>query len=274
MKRLATLLATGALLAAGAVQAADFRHDEHLAYTEGEACTLCHAPDDRTIVPATSTCLECHDQSFVDAARIPGPATHGPLWAFQHTPDAKGRTYDCAACHQQSFCTECHKSGFADEQGSFGNAMANVHRSDFHVTHPIAARTDPQLCASCHEPKSCTDCHDRFNRTDLAVKSHRRGFSDLLTSPSGAAHEQFDETQCQTCHPNSVLPSHRWSGDHAREARKNLVTCQACHPQGDVCLKCHSARSGLMVNPHPEDWGDIQSRLNRASGGKTCRKCH
>jgi hypothetical protein len=71
-----------------------------------------------------------------------------------------------------------------------------------------------------------------------------------------------------------VLPTHEWYPNHAREARKNLATCQACHPEGDVCLTCHSARTGLRVNPHPRDWDDIKDRLRDASDNRTCRKCH
>jgi hypothetical protein len=257
------------------VLAADFDHAEHLTYLPGAPCSTCHLDGARSIVPDKGkVCINCHDQAFVDDVKLPGLKTHGPVWALNHRPFAKGNTYDCAACHQQNFCLECHKSGFADEQGTFGNAMINVHRSDFHVTHPIAARTNPQLCASCHENRFCVDCHNTFNRADLAFVSHRRGWSDLTVGPSGPAHALFTESQCQTCHPGSVLPTHQWSNSHAREARKNLATCQACHPQGDVCLKCHSARSGLRINPHPEDWDDIKGRLERASNGKTCRKCH
>ncbi len=274
MRRHAFPFLAAALLVAVPVVAADFRHDEHLRYLEGEACTTCHKEEARTIVPDLAVCKDCHEDDFIAEVKVPGPATHGVLWAFQHRPAAKGDTYDCASCHEQKFCLECHKSGFADEQGDFGNALANVHRSDFQVTHPIPARTDPQLCTSCHEPEYCSDCHNEFNPRDLAFSSHRRGWSDLSTSPSGPAHSQFDEQQCQTCHSDSVLPSHQWSDAHGREARKNLVTCQACHPDGDICLKCHSARAGLMVNPHPDDWDDIKSRLKNASDGKTCRKCH
>ncbi|GAB4272021.1 MAG: cytochrome c [Deferrisomatales bacterium] len=271
----ATLFLAAALLGVAAPGLAqEFHHDEHLTYVEEEPCTVCHLPEARTIAPATAVCLGCHEEEFVAEVRIPGTATHGPLWAFEHRAAAKGTTYDCSACHRQDDCLECHKAGFADEQGAFGNALANVHRSDFNVTHPIAARTDPQLCSSCHEPAFCIDCHDEFSRADLAFRSHRRGFSDLLVSPAGPAHEGFDETTCQNCHPGSVLPTHEWSSGHAREARKNLATCQACHPEGDVCLTCHSARVGLRVNPHPEGWDDMKGRLRRASDGKTCRKCH
>ena len=265
----------------GTAFAVQFNHAEHLDYVDGD-CMNCHQEEAEAIVPDTATCLECHDQDFVSDVSFPGTKTHDVTWSLQHGPAARGQMYDCAACHQQSECLECHKSGFADEQGSFSNSMLNVHRSDFHVSHPIAARTDQQLCASCHESSFCSDCHNQFEDTDLALVSHRLGFSNI-TVGSGPTHAMFSDTQCQTCHkdPNiteykPLLWTDQWHGEHAREARKNLATCQACHPEGDVCLKCHSARegSGLRVNPHPDDWDDMASRLRKSSDGKTCRKCH
>ena len=61
---------------------------------------------------------------------------------------------------------------------------------------------------------------------------------------------------------------------HAQEARRNLPTCQGCHADGQICLTCHSARTGLRVNPHPDNWGDIKDRINKAAGQRTCVKCH
>jgi hypothetical protein len=269
-----SLLAMTALLSLWVAPAfaVQFDHTAHLSYIEDSPCTTCHVAGAEAIKPEDKACLECHEADFVDQVTFLGLATHGPTWSLEHRGAAKGNSTDCAACHEQNFCLECHTdAGRADEMGDLGNAMMNVHRSDFHITHPIAARTDPQLCASCHENKFCTECHDQFAPGDLAVLSHRRGFTD---GTLGGAHAGFNETQCQTCHPNSVLPAHTWSTQHAREARKNLATCQACHPQGDVCLKCHSGKSGLGVNPHPKDWDDIKSRLDSASDGRTCRKCH
>lgn len=271
MKRILYLLLTVALFGASPVLAATFNHAEHNEYIGDAACSTCHQEDDQTIVPDLEVCSQCHDQKFVDEVELPETQTHGPTWPMRHRPFAKGGTYDCSQCHQQDDCLECHKSGFADEQGDFSNNMINVHSSDFHVTHPVAARTDPQLCASCHESRFCSECHDRFAPADLRVESHRRGFTDGTLD---GQHANYDETQCQGCHVDSVLPSHDWSSQHAREARKNLATCQTCHPEGDVCLQCHSARTGLMINPHPGDWDDIDGRLKRASDGKTCRKCH
>lgn len=256
--------------------AVNFNHTEHLTYMDEVDCVPCHLEEAAEIVPADAVCLACHDQTFVDTVVKPGTKTHGLNWATNHRPFAKSQSADCASCHQQNFCLDCHTSGFADEQGDFGNNMINVHRGEFQVSHPIAARTNPQLCASCHEPEFCSECHARFAPADLALSSHRRGWSDLAVSPSAGAalHAQFTDAQCATCHPDSVLPSHQWSNQHAREARKNLASCQTCHPQGDICLKCHSARTGLMVNPHPKDWDDFKDRLEGASSGRTCRRCH
>ncbi len=262
------------ILGAVAALAEDFKHAEHLTYVPETPCSTCHVEGAKSIVPDNKVCLECHDQDEIDQVKLLGLKTHGPIWALNHRSFAKNKASDCASCHQQSYCLECHKAGFADEQGDFGNNMINVHRSDFHVTHPISARTDPQLCSSCHETKFCKDCHDRFAPEDLAILSHRRGWSDLQISPSGPAHSQFDESQCLSCHPGSVLLAHDWSSSHAREARKNLATCQACHLEGDICLKCHSSKTGLRVNPHPKSWGNIKGRLDRASKGSVCRKCH
>jgi hypothetical protein len=257
----------------GSALAVQFNHGEHQAFLDEEpTCFYCHKPDDKIITPAKEACLECHEEDFYPEIVFPGIKTHGPVWAMNHRAPAKSGSVDCSVCHEQSYCMECHKSGFADEMGEIGNNMVNVHRSDFHVTHPIAARTDPQLCSSCHENKFCVDCHARFAPEDLAIASHRKGWSMLEVV--GTPHETFTEDMCQQCHPNSVLPAHQWSSSHAREARKNLVTCQACHPEGDICLTCHSARTGLRVNPHPKDWGDMKDRLQDASDNRTCRKCH
>lgn len=256
----------------GPAMAVQFNHDEHQTYLEeGQTCTVCHIPDAGMIVPAKADCLECHEEDFYAGVTFPGTSTHGPVWAMNHRGPAKSGVIDCSACHEQKYCLDCHKAGSADEMGEIGNNMINVHRSEFSVTHPIAARTDQQLCSSCHEKKFCNDCHDRFAPEDLAILSHRKGWSE---GTLGGLHASYSVLQCQGCHTDSVLPVHEWSNSHAREARKNLATCQACHPEGDVCLTCHSAKTGLGINPHPKDWGDMKDRLQDAGDNRTCRKCH
>ncbi len=259
--------------------AAQFDHGRHAAeYAKDKSCAVCHQDGAASIVPDKIVCLECHDnKDMVEAASFAVPATHGPLWALNHNAAARAKSIDCEACHEQSDCLACHAAGFADEMGSFSNNMVNVHQGEFSVSHPVAARTDPQLCGTCHAQRFCQDCHDRFAPEDLAVYSHRRGWSatnDLGAEEVHAKLGIIDSTTCVNCHPGSVADSHEWDERHGREARKNLVTCQVCHPDGDICLRCHSAVSGMQINPHPAGWDNIKGRLEKASGGRVCRKCH
>ncbi len=217
-------------------------------------------------------CNGCHQTSEI-------APNHGSMWVKEHRLYAEKQPGNCNACHQQSFCLDCHTGGGIDRDlhasTSGADYMPNSHRTDFREIHPIKAFDDPRSCFRCHNQKRfCVDCHNKFSPNDLRFLSHRKGFSNIEVSAGGPQHSVFTPAQCETCHPNSVLPTHSWSGSHAREARKNLPSCQACHAEGDVCLKCHSALSGLKVNPHPRDWGDIADRLGRASNRRSCTKCH
>lgn len=217
-------------------------------------------------------CNSCHQSNEVTP-------NHGSWWTKEHRLYAEKQPNNCKDCHEQSFCLDCHTGGGIDRDlhtsTSGVDFKPKTHRTDFRELHPIKALDDPRSCYRCHDQKRfCNECHSKFNPNDLRVLSHRRGFSDLEVKQGGPQHSIFTPGQCQGCHPDSVLPKHQWSASHAREARKNLMSCQACHPEGNVCLKCHSARSGLMVNPHPRNWGKISGKMGRASNNRTCVKCH
>ncbi len=259
--------------------AAEFDHNAHVTEFVGDDCTVCHVSTAETIAPKVSVCLDCHEQEDVDAAQFPARMTHGPLWALDHGPAATGTAANCTSCHQQNDCLDCHKSGFAHEQGSYTNSLSNVHGSDFHVSHPLAARADSNRCYSCHETRFCSDCHDdwRFSSGDIGSPSHRRTFDlGLEGTDIDMIHAGFNNTlACDSCHSGATMSFHDWSVGHAREARKSLASCQACHPDGDVCLRCHSARGGAYgFNPHPEDWDKIKDNISDVTNGRTCRKCH
>lgn len=288
------ILTLGLLFTAGVVTAFSttfFDHDAHLQdYLSEASCAQCHSPDAKTIVPDAQVCLECHEQTTIDQVAFGQTMTHGPMWAHNCDIYAKADSInnrDCASCHEQQHCLECHTAGFADEMGEIGNNMINVHRSDFHVSHPISARADSDMCFSCHESQYCSDCHDdwRFRSSDIGSPSHRKtfelGFEDTdfeaIHGPIRGNDAATASLMCDSCHlPSSVAPDfHNWSIGHAREARRSLATCQACHPDGDVCLRCHSARGGAAAfNPHPDNWDDIQGNLKDATNGRTCRRCH
>jgi hypothetical protein len=217
-------------------------------------------------------CNECHKANNVEP-------THGSYWVKEHRLVKDKLPNNCKDCHQQSFCMDCHYGGGIDRDlhvSNFGPDYTPMsHRTDFREIHPIKAREDPRACYRCHDANSfCEECHSKFAPDQLAPVSHRRQFSDINLTSIGPNHAQFTPEQCQTCHINSVLPTHQWSSSHAMEARRNLSSCQTCHPDGDVCMKCHSAVAGLRINPHPRNWGAIVGNLRSASGGKTCRQCH
>ena len=217
-------------------------------------------------------CNECHRGENVSP-------NHQAAWNAEHRVIAVKADAPCADCHDQSYCTDCHYGGGIDRNlhtstSAGPNYIPKSHRSGFIEVHPISAFDNPNTCARCHQPSFCSECHQRFRPEELQFQSHRKGWSDLPAVAGGPRHSTFPPDSCQTCHPNSVLPVHTWTRSHAQEARRNLPTCQACHPDGDVCLKCHSARSGLRVNPHPDDWGSIKDKLNDAAGKRTCVKCH
>jgi hypothetical protein len=220
-------------------------------------------------------CNECHRDSGV-------PPNHQGGWNSDHrriASRAEGGT-NCTQCHDQAYCADCHSGGAANAgpgtptSRSGGGFMPRSHRSAFIEIHPVAAADNPASCNRCHPVSYCVDCHARFQPADLAFLSHRKGFSGIAAGSGGPLHATFPESACKSCHPRSVLPSLRWTSSHRQEARRNLAACQSCHPDGDVCLKCHSARSGLKVNPHPDDFGRISGRLNRIAGKRTCVKCH
>jgi hypothetical protein len=232
-------------------------------------------------------CNECHKEQGITL-------THENDWAGKHHQDndwmgehralAGKAGNNCTDCHDQSFCLECHAGGGVDvdltDMNSRRNYIPKSHRSNWLEIHPLKAQDNPQTCTRCHVQKYCADCHAKFKPTDLQFQSHRRQFRDIKLSDVGPNHAIFEQNGvintavCQTCHAGGVVPTHTWSSDHAREARRNLQTCQACHSDGDVCLTCHSARSGLKVNPHPRNWNSVKENFRDRSGGRSCIRCH
>lgn len=216
-------------------------------------------------------CANCHKGSGV-------APTHGSDQMREHVSVARRNGKNCVDCHNQQFCLDCHKGGGIDADLRTDNYrrdyIPSTHRTDFREIHPIRAAENPQTCYRCHDSRTCSDCHAKFRGEDLMVKSHRRSWSEKQAGSAGPAHETFTADQCRSCHLNGLLPKHEWSADHAREARRNLQACQTCHSNGDICMTCHSARSGLMVNPHPRNWGAVKDKYRSKSDGKTCIKCH
>ncbi len=216
-------------------------------------------------------CNECHKGEGV-------AINHDADWVRGHRLVAVKPNKNCDQCHNQAFCADCHYGGGIDASLSTQNYQHDYipksHRSDWLEIHPIKSIDNPQSCYRCHNQQYCSQCHSKFKGPSLQFLSHRRQFKDIKLTSVGPNHALFTPSQCQTCHPGGMVPAHTWSDDHAREARRNLQSCQTCHGDGDVCMTCHSARTGLKINPHPRNWGSIKGNFKDKSNGRSCIRCH
>ncbi|WP_026842683.1 cytochrome c3 family protein [Citrifermentans bremense] len=190
-----------------------------------------------------SECNDCHKGEGV-------ALNHDGDWTRNHRTVASKANNNCGQCHTQSYCLDCHQGGGINadlSRSTFGrDYVPKSHRSDFVSLHPLKAQDNPQTCYRCHDQKYCNACHARFPKGSLRIKSH------LMLGPNN---QQYAPAL----------------GEHAIEARRNLQSCQTCHPEGDVCIQCHSSGK---TNPHPRNWKGISSNYKDKAGSKVCLKCH
>ncbi len=243
-------------------------------------CEKCHTPGSTSIIPARAVCYECHEEKQIEETVLGPSKTHTPEWVKQHGIDSQSAGAQCSNCHSISFCVDCHKGGELDVDLKLRSVrtdtVPSTHTSRFRVVHPLKATAEQvEKCYTCHSRKQCSDCHEsyrnRFPGRDLV--SHQKNWQTLIAGSDVPDHYGFSLNQCQDCHPGGALSSTDWSRRHAREARRSLSSCQSCHPDGDACLACHSAKTGLMVSPHPGNWRKIQGKFRREAP-EVCAKCH
>jgi hypothetical protein len=187
-------------------------------------------------------CSDCHKAEGV-------APNHDADWVRGHRVLASKATKNCEECHAQKFCLDCHAGGGTGDDlavVNFGrDYKPKSHRSDWIDIHAIKSADNPQSCQRCHDVKYCEQCHSKFPGGNLRIKSHR---------PLGLSSQQFT-----------------WNTNHSTEARRNLQSCQTCHPEGDVCIQCHSSGK---TNPHPRDWRGISGTYRDRAASKVCLKCH
>jgi hypothetical protein len=146
-----------------------FTHEKHFGIGISD-CAACHVADthepDKTNLPTMVTCYQCH--TLEADARAPGdctlchPASMDPEpethfvdgWLPQkHSEAAIADPFDCATCHKQEFCNDCHGLELPHPAGFTG------------LTHAEQFFEDPALCESCHprqplvERDGCDSCH-------------------------------------------------------------------------------------------------------------------
>jgi hypothetical protein len=188
-----------------------FTHEQH--FTIGVSdCAACHVANthepDRTNRPTMVTCFQCH--SLEEGARAPGectlchpaemnpePKTHfTDAWLPQeHSEAAIANPFDCATCHKQEFCNECHGLELPHPKGFTDLTHAKLFFEDAALCdrcHPRQPLVERDTCDSCHHPEgpkastwigwhpsvvresgaeNCFQCH----ATETCRTCHRRG---------------------------------------------------------------------------------------------------
>jgi predicted CXXCH cytochrome family protein len=269
-------------------------------------CLGCHAPQAEGHLEAQGQCQTCHvpvveSRLSEDAIRtFPHPASHDAgRFEITHGPGALASPSDCAVCHDRTGCFTCHA-----ERSHLQEAILQIplprdggprgvplperkvppfHEGNFSVAHAAAASAKQPDCAVCHSESTCNSCHEgqnapAFHPVNFLASHGPEAYGRVSDCSSCHNPEAF----CRTCHLGLGLDAgdgiggayHNdqtlWILSHAPAARQDLESCVSCHQQTD-CLRCHSAQSGLGINPHGPDFdGSRISDRNKAM----CTLCH
>ena len=180
-------------------------------------CAACHGPTTDERVASLPAGMEGAGADLPPTVR----RVHDAGFAARHGA-AAATSESCAACHDRSFCADCH-----DAPGG------GYHAENFLERHAPEAYGSASECAACHTAETfCRGCHQG----------------------SGLAADA--RTQI-VYHDTRSL----WLLGHGQAARQALETCAGCHAQND-CTRCHAATGGWRISPHGPgfDPGRLESR--------------
>ncbi len=261
----------------------------------GTACASCHE-DPHGGQFTDTTCASCHQaRGFRDEALL---FDHRALAAFPlggkhvtvpcakcHTPPAagpidapatfRGRSRDCAACHEdphggqfaQTTCASCHRdTGFGGNELAFRHA--DLERFPLTGAHAAVA------CADCHTP-AASGTPQRFRDRGTTCDSCHE---DPHTGSSGGK-------ECARCHTTAGWKGTNLTFDHGRDAAFALdvthagAPCAACHepprfaPLPTDCATCHDAVSANLAGRIPGATPKMSAAGPHAEL-VTCTQCH
>jgi nitrate/TMAO reductase-like tetraheme cytochrome c subunit len=154
------------LIATPAMKVQAKTYPDNLGHQTSPGCFRCHDNAHYLVVKGKitnekipSTCATCHTfpQIGTKLASFPlgaTPVTHkDKLYVFNHKTsvskiDPTGTS--CAACHQKTYCENCHTSG-----------AVKVKHDEMLYKHADAIKTagGAQACGYCHQPVFCAKCH-------------------------------------------------------------------------------------------------------------------
>jgi hypothetical protein len=208
-----------------------------------DECSACHRED-----LDAGRCKLCHDRLDLYPRRPEAVYSHEKNFFARHGLRAAGNQADCATCHDQSFCGDCHAQTMTVRPSlRFPERVDRqfVHRGDWQSRHALEARAQDVTCLKCHGTSFCSSCHERSGVGGHLGRSNPHP-------------------------PEWMQPGTARS--HSRAARRRISECASCHDQGPAsnCVLCH--RSG-GVNPHPPGWRPPVPASEKGSH-RMCRICH
>ncbi len=139
---------------------------------------------------------------------------HELNFRLTHGIEAKGKTTECASCHQvQTFCASCHSS--ISEDFALGGIVPTSHlKPDFKTLgvgtggglHATLAKRDIETCASCHDVQgadpTCITCH--LDSDGIKGTNPRTHPPNFMRDVRGDWHDDSGSV-CYNCHTG--LPS-------------------------------------------------------------------
>lgn len=272
-----------------------FSHKFHVA-EKGMDCAECHKDfeeinysfESSQANPPMMQCYSCHNDKAVATNECSAchtatdnllPQNHRTASFFDnHKFSAMAATADCAMCHNDVFCEDCHVATIGiDESNLVDNfytpysphtylsntkqqVITRVHDLNYRFLHGIDAKGKTMECQTCHQTETfCAECHSS-NHQDFAAEG---------IMPSSHLQQGF-----------VMIGVGSGGGEHSRLARRDIERCASCHDvQGaDAnCILCHVDPDGVKgTNPKTHDINFMSSNNGdwHNDAGSVCYNCH
>ena len=168
----------------------------------------------------------------------------------------------CANCHAQRFCSDCH----AGER-----VTRRYHPADFVSTHPPQAYSRETECSSCHSTEAfCRDCH-RQTGSRHGAGSRARSSTTRSRSGSSSTDAPRDRTsrgaRPATSRRTACSATRTWARESIRTVRSSTPRACPARIRDCVCTVTSRTRSqdDRRVERHQSDPSIVVRYLSRRS---------